>query len=52
VRNGGYTAGAEASRADRLRSKRRLDRHDTDGKGKINLAIFTGKDGQAGRLAR
>ncbi len=42
----------EARRADGKRSKRHLDRHDSDGRGRINLAIVTGKDGQAGRLAR
>lgn len=42
----------EADRAGRKRSKRGIDRHDTDAKAKIDLAVFTGKDGQAGRLLR
>lgn len=41
----------EAAMADKKRSKRKLARGDSDGRGKINLAIFTGKDGRAGRLA-
>ena len=41
----------EAARADVLRSKGRVDPKDHDAKGKINLARFTGKDGQAGRLS-
>lgn len=40
----------EAARADRRRSKRNLDKHDSDGRGRIDLARVTGKDGQAGRL--
>ena len=43
---------AEASRARRQRSKRGLARNDRDGRDKIDLAIVTGKDGQAGRRAR
>ncbi|NLG44138.1 MAG: ABC-F family ATP-binding cassette domain-containing protein [Phycisphaerae bacterium] len=42
----------EAARADKLRSKRHLDKHDHDGKGAINLARNTGKDGVAGRRMR
>lgn len=41
----------EAARADARRSKRHLDPRDRDAKGKIDLAVFTGKDGQAGRLS-
>ena len=41
----------EAARADARRSKRRLDPKDHDAKGRIDLAVFTGKDGQAGRLS-
>ncbi|NLI78622.1 MAG: ABC-F family ATP-binding cassette domain-containing protein [Candidatus Riflebacteria bacterium] len=40
-----------ARSADRKRSKRGLDPHDSDGRGRIDLAVVTGKDGQAGRLA-
>lgn len=42
----------EAARADRRRSKRGLGIHDSDGKEKIDRARVSGKDGQAGRLAR
>ena len=41
----------EAARADARRSKRGLDPRDHDAKGKIDLAVLTGKDGQAGRLS-
>ena len=41
----------EASRAQARRSKRRIDPKDRDAKGKIDLAVYTGKDGQAGRLS-
>ena len=41
----------EAARAQARRSKRHLDPKDHDAKGKINLAIFTGKDGSAGRAS-
>lgn len=41
----------EAARANARRSKRNLDPRDRDARGKIDLAIFTGKDGQAGRLS-
>jgi len=41
----------EARRADSRKSKRHLDRHDSDGRGRIGLAIVTGKDGVAGKLA-
>jgi ATPase subunit of ABC transporter with duplicated ATPase domains len=40
----------EAARADRLRSKRDLDRHDADGRARIDLARVSGKDGVAGKL--
>ncbi len=42
----------EASLADQKRSKRHLDKHDSDGRAKIDLARVSGKDGQAGRLLR
>lgn len=42
----------EASAADKKKSKRHLDRHDSDGRGRIGLAIVTGKDGVAGKLTR
>ena len=61
VRPGGYSAARlsaekdarahEAARADARRSKRGLDPRDHDARGRIDLAIFTGKDGQAGRLS-
>jgi len=41
----------EAARAERKKSKRGLARGDSDGRGKIDLARISGKDGQAGRLA-
>ena len=41
----------EAARADARRSKRHIDPKDRDARGRIDLAIFTGKDGQAGRLS-
>ena len=41
----------EALRADNRRSKRGLDPRDHDARAKIDLAIFTGKDGAAGRLS-
>ena len=41
----------EAARAQARRSKKGLDPHDKSAKGKIDLAIYTGKDGQAGRLS-
>ncbi|WP_353652986.1 ATP-binding cassette domain-containing protein [Olsenella uli] len=41
----------EAARADARRSKRGLDPRDRDARAKVDLAIFTGKDGQAGRLS-
>lgn len=41
----------EADRAHALRSKRHIDPKDRDAKGRIDLAVFTGKDGQAGRLS-
>lgn len=41
----------EAARAQARRSKRHLDPHDKAAKAKIDLAIYTGKDGQAGRLS-
>ncbi len=42
----------EAARADGKRSKRGLAKKDHDAKGKLDQARVTGKDGQAGRLAR
>ena len=42
----------EAARADRLRSKRDLDKNDSDGRARINLARLTGKDAVAGKLLR
>lgn len=42
----------EASRADKQRSKRKLDRKDSDGRGKLDLVKLSGADGKAGRLAR
>ena len=42
---------AEASRADRKKSKRGLACGDSDGRAKIDRARVSGKDGQAGRLA-
>ena len=41
----------EAARAQAQRSKRHIDPKDTSAKAVIDLAIFTGKDGQAGRLS-
>lgn len=41
---------AIASQQDARRSRRHLDRKDSDGRARIGLAIFTGKDGRAGRL--
>lgn len=40
-----------AARADARRSKRHLDPRDRDAKSRIDLAVFTGKDGHAGRLS-
>ena len=42
----------EARMADKKKSRRHLDRHDSDGRGRIGLAIVTGKDGVAGKLTR
>jgi ATPase subunit of ABC transporter with duplicated ATPase domains len=42
----------EARRSDSRRSKRKLDRRDSSGRAKIDLARVTGKDGHAGRLLR
>ena len=41
----------EASRSDAKRSARHLDVKDHDGKGRIKLAVYTGKDGVAGKLS-
>ncbi len=41
----------EASRSAAKRSARHLDPKDHDGKGRIKLAVYTGKDGVAGKLA-
>ena len=40
----------EAEQADKKRSKKHIAPKDRDAKGKINLAILTGKDGKAGKL--
>lgn len=40
---------AEAARADARRSKRSIPKGDKDAKGRIDLAIYTGQDGKAGR---
>jgi ATPase subunit of ABC transporter with duplicated ATPase domains len=42
----------EASRADRRRSKRGLDRKDSDARAKIDVARVSGRDGMAGRKLR
>ena len=42
----------EAARSDRRRSKRGLDPKDHDGRGRIDLARVSGKDGAAGRALR
>jgi ATPase subunit of ABC transporter with duplicated ATPase domains len=41
-----------ASRSASKRSGRNLDIHDSDGRARIGLAIYSGKDGQAGKLAK
>lgn len=41
----------EASKTDAKRSARHLDAKDHDGKGRIKLAVYTGKDGVAGKLS-
>ena len=41
----------EASKAAAKRSERGLDPKDHDGKGRIKLAIYTGRDGVAGKLS-
>ncbi|MCI8366020.1 MAG: ABC-F family ATP-binding cassette domain-containing protein [Eggerthellaceae bacterium] len=41
----------EADRAKAKRSARNLDKHDSDGRAKLGLAIVTGKDGVAGKLS-
>lgn len=41
----------EAARADARRSKRRIDPKDKSAKAKIDLAIYTGQDGAAGKSA-
>ncbi len=43
---------SKAAQADRRRSKRGLARGDSDGRAKLDLARVSGKDGQAGRVAR
>lgn len=40
-----------AARSDARRSARHLDRHDRDGRAKIQLAIFSGQDGKTGKLS-
>jgi macrolide transport system ATP-binding/permease protein len=42
---------SRAQESDRKRSKRGLAHKDHDGRARINLAIFTGADGRAGKLA-
>jgi len=42
----------EAQQADKKRSKRHLDKHDHDAKGKIDAARVSGKDAVAGKLLR
>jgi len=42
----------EASRSHQKRSKRKLAPKDHDAKAKINLARYSGKDGQSGRLLK
>ncbi len=42
----------KAAQADRKKSKRRLARGDSDGRAKLDMVRVSGKDGQAGRLAR
>ena len=41
----------EASKSGAKRSARHLDAKDHDGKGRIKLAVYTGKDGVAGKLS-
>lgn len=41
----------EASKTAKRRSGRTLDKHDSDGREKRRLAIYTGQDGKAGALA-
>lgn len=41
----------EASKSAAKRSARHLDAKDHDGKGRIKLAVYTGKDGVAGKLS-
>lgn len=43
---------AKAAKADRQKSKRGLARGDSDGRAKLDLVRVTGKDGQAGRIAK
>ncbi len=42
----------KAMQADSKRSKKHLDRHDSDGRARIDLARLTGKDAVAGRLQK
>ena len=41
----------EASKTAKRRSARMLDKHDSDGRAKRKLAIYTGQDGKTGALA-
>ncbi|NJP40118.1 ABC-F family ATP-binding cassette domain-containing protein [Oscillospiraceae bacterium HV4-5-C5C] len=41
----------EAQRSRARRSARHLDRHDRDGRGRIQLAIVSGQDGKTGKLS-
>ena len=40
-----------ADKSSGMRSKRNLDKHDSDGRARIGLAIVSGQDGKAGKLA-
>lgn len=42
---------AEAARASSRRSARHLDRHDSDGRARIGLAVVSGQDGKTGLLS-
>ncbi len=42
---------AKAAQSDARRSRRKLDIHDSDGRAKVGLAIFSGQDGKAASLA-
>lgn len=40
-----------AEKSSAMRSRGKLDKHDSDGRAKIGLAIVTGQDGKAGKLS-